>query len=88
MALRDHFTVEDKAAIGYLDYSPQSRRELAQKSKTWKCKQCPYNNNLLTENNINNASRAKSESNNLLIWIGIVLLILSILISYFYLVLI
>lgn len=32
--------VDDKAAIGYLDYSPEARRELARKSRSWRCPSC------------------------------------------------
>lgn len=31
---------DDKASIGYLDYSEDARRELARKSLKWKCSAC------------------------------------------------
>ncbi len=40
LALRDHMQVDDKAAIGYLDYSPEARKELAKKSRSWRCPAC------------------------------------------------
>lgn len=89
MALRDHFTVDDKAAIGYLDYSPETRKELAQKSNIWKCKFCSYDasaaaklEDSIDENEIK--SSEKSEEFNLF-WIGAILLIFSIATSYIYL---
>lgn len=88
LALRDHFTVDDKAAIGYLDYSPESRKELAHKSNHWKCKLCPYD----AAANLEATSEAKTESNSNeksgdfhLLWIGTILLILSLVTSYIYL---
>ena len=87
LALRDHFTVDDKAAIGYLDYSRESRKELAQKSNHWKCKFCSYDAAAKLDNSIEKnevKSSEKSEEFNLLL-IGAILLILSIGTSYIYL---
>lgn len=83
LALRDHFTVEDKAAIGYLDYPPQSRKELAEKSKNWKCKSCPYD---AKDSGSSVTSKNEKVIDNSLLWnVGIILLIFSIIISYIYL---
>jgi hypothetical protein len=87
LALREHFTVDDKAAIGYLDYSPESRKELAQKSNQWKCKLCPYESASNLGECIEEAeskSSAKTEEYHLL-WIGSILLLLSLVTSYIYL---
>lgn len=43
LALRDHFTTDDKSAIGYLDYPSATRRDLAQRSLQWTCDMCEYN---------------------------------------------
>ena len=42
-AIREHFLVEDRGAIGYLEYSAEGREELAQKSQSFKCSECGYN---------------------------------------------
>lgn len=89
LALRDHFNVDDKAAIGYLDYSAESRKELAQKSNHWKCKLCPYDaaarnqtvNEEFQEQKSGKADKAQDFS---LVWIGTILLILSLVTSYIY----
>jgi len=93
MALRDHFTTDDKAAIGYLDYSPESRKELARKSKSWKCKLCPYEaldrpetgNEQVEKCGVGCSSSTAEHSTAFLFWIGSILLILSILVSYTFL---
>ena len=95
LALRDHFTTDDKAAIGYLDYSPEARKELAIKSKSWKCKLCPYDasersgssSELIRTDKITEKSDKllQSSSTTYLFWIGSILLILSILLSYTFL---
>lgn len=41
-ALRNHFLVEDKGALGYLGFPTEMRRELASKSKFFKCSDCGY----------------------------------------------
>lgn len=41
--------VDDKAAIGYLDYSPQERRKLATASLKWKCSACSGGDAFVTE---------------------------------------
>lgn len=90
LALRDHFTVEDKAAIGYLDYPSESRKELARKSTKWKCKSCPYKaaNDAASSLDITPVASTDSFVNgNSFIWIlSVVLLVLSILLSYIYLI--
>lgn len=92
LALRDHFTVEDKAAIGYLDYPSKSRQELALKSQSWKCKGCPYDASQHFDTEASGAKRQRhvNENNNSnLLWnIGVILLIFSILFSYVYIYLI
>ena len=93
MALRDHFTVDDKAAIGYLNYSLEARKELAQNSRLWKCKLCQYDANLKCNGNgpIDETSQkvsldnSKTNDESHLLWIGTIMLILSIVTSYFYL---
>lgn len=94
LALRDHFTVDDKAAIGYLDYSSEARKELARNSRHWKCKLCQYVANLkcdepIDETNqqvsLDNSKTKSSDDDTQLLWIGAILLILSIVTSYFYL---
>lgn len=97
LALRDHFTTDDKAAIGYLDYPSESRKELARKSRYWKCKLCPYAAEMFNKDEKgietrvgvvgkNDATGKQSET--YLLWVGAILLILSIAISYTYLYLI
>lgn len=94
LALRDHFTTDDKAAIGYLDYPSESRKELAQKSRHWKCKLCPYNAaELFTDKpekkeEIEKTDCCGKSNDNSLLWIGAILLVLSLIISYTYLYLI
>lgn len=88
MALRDHFTVDDKAAIGYLNYSPESRKDLAQKSKNWKCKLCPYDASKYFEGSNEPETAVETEKKPdefNLFWIGLLLLLLSLITSYFYL---
>lgn len=96
MALRDHFTTDDKAAIGYLDYPSESRKQLALKSRFWKCKLCSYDAAKLTNCDTNvmdegcsgaaaiSRDAHKSENNRLFI-IGLILLLLSVVMSYAYL---
>ena len=90
LALRDHFTTDDKAAIGYLDYSSESRQELSVKSKYWKCKLCPYDASGRSGKQAEKCDAARSSSiteNSTahLFWIGAILLLLSILTSYTFL---
>lgn len=95
LALRDHFTTDDKAAIGYLDYSPESRKELAAKSKLWKCKLCPYDaskrfkakdDEINGQNEKIDGIRSSCTPNTAyLFWIGMVLLLFSVSFSYLYL---
>lgn len=42
IAIRDHFTVEDRGAIGYLGYDAQDRRQLALESRFYRCPSCDY----------------------------------------------
>jgi ubiquitin-conjugating enzyme E2 J1 len=42
-ALRNHFLVEDKGALGYLGFPGEMRQELSTKSKSFKCSDCGYN---------------------------------------------
>jgi len=42
LAIRDHFMVEDRAAIGYLDFPTEDRRVLAEESKDFRCNHCGY----------------------------------------------
>lgn len=42
IAIRDHFTVEDKGAIGYVGFSREDRVQLASASRTASCKACGY----------------------------------------------
>jgi ubiquitin-conjugating enzyme E2 J1 len=43
LALREHFRVEDKAAVGYLAQSKGDRLKLAAKSHNYTCSICGYN---------------------------------------------
>lgn len=43
LALREHFRVEDKAAIGYLSQSKGDRQKAAAKSQNYTCSLCGYN---------------------------------------------
>lgn len=42
LAIRDHFTVEDKGAIGYVGFSREDRMQLAAVSRTAACRACGY----------------------------------------------
>lgn len=43
LAIREHFRVEDKGAIGYLGVSEEDRRKLAEESHKYQCCTCGYN---------------------------------------------
>jgi hypothetical protein len=42
IAIRDHFTTEDRGAIGYLGFSSDDRRQLARASQSYTCRGCGY----------------------------------------------
>jgi hypothetical protein len=42
IAIRDHFTVEDRGAIGYVGMSAEERQQLAYSSRTFACRSCGY----------------------------------------------
>ena len=87
IALRDHFTVEDRASIGYLEYSAEDRRDLAQRSLKWTCPDCDYNRKdqcCNAESGDSGTLESAQLQPNLLVT-GVVLLVLSLLLSYIYL---
>lgn len=43
LALREHFRVEDKAAVGYLGQSRGERQRAAQRAALFVCRDCGYN---------------------------------------------
>jgi ubiquitin-conjugating enzyme E2 J1 len=43
LALREHFLVEDKGSIGYLNYPEQERQTLARRSRQSSCSECGFN---------------------------------------------
>jgi len=42
IAIQDHFKVEDRGAIGYVDMAPEDRRHMALESRFFYCDSCGY----------------------------------------------
>lgn len=68
IAIRDYFTVEDRAQIGYLGLGETERRQLALSSIDFQCKTCGYNMEMenrkrLDEENIHSDDTSDEMSN-------------------------
>lgn len=67
MAVISHFPATDKGSIGYLDYSVEERKKLAEKSRSFVCDCCKLSNEQLIqrvkiaeENSAQNISNTES----------------------------
>lgn len=74
LAIREHFRVEDKGAIGYVGLSEEDRRKLAEASRKYQCSICEYNISKSEEKT--NPSTMTSNSN------GVLMIIVAIVLSY------